>query len=458
MRRKSAHKAKHEPHEQEYDEEETPPPPLNDTSLSMLNSKSTHSFNGGCGLGADKKNSSIFHTTKSKFATLSRNYKSNVSQSLVNRSSQLESSSENHDHAEFIIENWSSSDVKLWLENVGLLSSHVKSALRHIRTGGQLLQAAGAMSDSDLDKTFAIESKYCQMHRRKVRLALNDLLTYGQKAAPSKLADISTHWLCSTWLVDVGLVNLKECFKANLIDGRVLASLQKRDLEKYLGICKRTQQTSLLLAIDLLRQYDFDIKRIESLRKFNRQHDINDAHLWTNDQFVDWLKTVNLQVFIKKVNDSGLHGGLCLPAGDVHFNVDFLYECLAVSEIEPKYLNMKQSIDDQIQLLRRKSPPLQIAITKSSSFVRMSTVAVNGSHPSSSAAAETSTSSSRANKFNLRGSLGRALGKKCKQRTIGAPLIDDITFKRIESGHRMVEIQKHPTNTASSMLIPHSAV
>lgn len=461
MRRKSTHKTKPD-QEQEYPEEDLD----NNTSLSMLNSKSTHSFNGGCGGGvlADKKNSSIFNTTKSKFATLSRNYKSNLSQS--NRS-QVESSVQlNRQSIEFIIENWSTSDVKLWMENIGLLSTHVKSALKHIKTGKQLLNAAlGGMSDSDLDKIFAIESKYCQMHRRKIRLALNDLLSAStttktsQKCKHPKLADISTHWLCSTWLVDVGLVNLKECFKLNLIDGRVLASLQKKDLEKYLGICKRTHQTSLLLAIDLLRKYDFDIKRIESLRKFNRQHDINDAHLWTNDQFADWLKTVNLQLFIKKLSESGLHGGLCLLEATTHFNVDFLYESLGVSEIEPKYLNMKKIIDDEIQLLR--SPSMQIGITKSSSFIRM--LANNANSGSS---AETSTSSKN-NKFNLRGSLGRALGKKCKQRTaagadstyIGAPLIDDITFKRIESGHKMVEIQKPPPSTnASSMIIPHTVV
>lgn len=66
--------------------------------------------------------------------------------------------------------------------------------------------------------------------------------------------------MCNTWLKDIGLIQLQGIFKLNLIDGRVLASLQRKDLEKYLGISKRSLQTSLLLAIEFLKKHEFDIQ------------------------------------------------------------------------------------------------------------------------------------------------------------------------------------------------------
>ena len=56
------------------------------------------------------------------------------------------------------------------------------------------------------------------------------------------------------------MIQLQGIFKLNLIDGRVLASLQRKDLEKYLGISKRNLQTSLLLAIEFLKKHEFDIQ------------------------------------------------------------------------------------------------------------------------------------------------------------------------------------------------------
>jgi hypothetical protein len=41
--------------------------------------------------------------------------------------------------------------------------------------------------------------------------------------------------------------------------------------------------------------------------------------------------------------------------------------------------------------------------------------------------------------FTLRGSLGRALGKK-PRREISSPLIDDLTYRRIEYNHKIVDV------------------
>ena len=52
----------------------------------------------------------------------------------------------------------------------------------------------------------------------------------------------------------------QQIFQANLVDGRLLASLQRKDLDKHFGIRKRIHQTSILLGIELLRKFDFDIE------------------------------------------------------------------------------------------------------------------------------------------------------------------------------------------------------
>ena len=146
-------------------------------------------------------------------------------------------------------------------------SSHVKSGLKHIKTGKQLLaNNNSSMSDADLEKIFSLSNP---MHRRKLRLAIDDLKCQASsvKCKYPKLCEISNDWLCNVWLVDTGLCHLRDTFKLNLIDGNVLASLQRKDLEKYLGVNKRTQQTSLLAGVDLLRKYDFDVKKVEDMRK-----------------------------------------------------------------------------------------------------------------------------------------------------------------------------------------------
>ncbi len=149
------------------------------------------------------------------------------------------------------------------------------------------------MSDSELEKIFLINNG---LHRRKLKLAIEDLKS-PEKMKYDKLGEIGNEWLCDVWLKEVGLCQLLDAFKMHLIDGRVLASLSKKDLEKYFGLPKKSVQTSLFLAIDLLRKYEFDVAAIRTARlnvlNDNRPVEVS---LWTNENFCGWLKLVNLQV------------------------------------------------------------------------------------------------------------------------------------------------------------------
>lgn len=74
----------------------------------------------------------------------------------------------------------------------------------------------------------------------------------------SKASEMDHHWVATSWLSDVGLPQYCQTFQTHLVDGRVLNSLSRRDLEKFFNISDHFHQTSLLLAIQLLQMLSFD--------------------------------------------------------------------------------------------------------------------------------------------------------------------------------------------------------
>lgn len=74
----------------------------------------------------------------------------------------------------------------------------------------------------------------------------------------SKAADMDHHWVAKAWLSDMGLPQYSQAFHNHLVDGRMLNSLTRRDLERHLSITKKFHQVSLLLGIELLHLLNFD--------------------------------------------------------------------------------------------------------------------------------------------------------------------------------------------------------
>lgn len=64
--------------------------------------------------------------------------------------------------------------------------------------------------------------------------------------------------MAKAWLSDVGLPQYSQAFHTHLVDGRLLNSLTRRDLERYLNVTKKSHQASLLLGIELLQLLHFD--------------------------------------------------------------------------------------------------------------------------------------------------------------------------------------------------------
>jgi len=75
------------------------------------------------------------------------------------------------------------------------------------------------------------------------------------------------HWVAKAWLSDVGLPQYSQAFHNHLVDGRLLNSLTRRDLERHLNITKKIHQVSLLLGIELLHLLSFDKEVSEFLRR-----------------------------------------------------------------------------------------------------------------------------------------------------------------------------------------------
>ena len=65
-------------------------------------------------------------------------------------------------------------------------------------------------------------------------------------------------WVAHRWIKDCGLSQYSQVFEEHLVDGRLLNALTKKDLEKHLGIHRKFHQVSILHAVQLLRNINFD--------------------------------------------------------------------------------------------------------------------------------------------------------------------------------------------------------
>jgi len=93
------------------------------------------------------------------------------------------------------------------------------------------------------------------------------------------------------WANDCGLPHLTEVLANNLVDGRVLNSLSREDLKKYLKIVKKLDQLSFLCGVELLRMHEFNREAIQDHRDTSRN-----PLYWTNRDVYDWLKDIRMQV------------------------------------------------------------------------------------------------------------------------------------------------------------------
>ncbi|XP_022254106.1 kazrin-like isoform X2 [Limulus polyphemus] len=124
-----------------------------------------------------------------------------------------------------------------------------------------------------------------------------------------KISLLTHIWVVEEWLPSLGLAMYSEHFKSQLVDGRVLDTLTKKDLEKHLHVCRKFHQVSVIHAIHLLRLVKFD-KQVLIQRRSHSEHMDLDPVVWTNQRFIRWVKSIDLAEYAENLQDSGVHGAL----------------------------------------------------------------------------------------------------------------------------------------------------
>ncbi|XP_053288891.1 kazrin-A [Pleuronectes platessa] len=135
------------------------------------------------------------------------------------------------------------------------------------------------------------------------------------------------HWVSTSWLSDVGLPQYSQTFQSNLVDGRVLNSLSRRDLERFLNIGDQFHQTSLLLAIQLLQILSFDKEALQA-RRAKCEHQDWDPIVWTCHRVMKWIRDIDLKEFADNLQGKGINGAVL--ALDPSFDTDAMAKALCI--------------------------------------------------------------------------------------------------------------------------------
>ncbi|MGH0156401.1 UNVERIFIED_CONTAM: hypothetical protein FKN15_034136 [Acipenser sinensis] len=125
----------------------------------------------------------------------------------------------------------------------------------------------------------------------------------------SKAADMDHHWVAKAWLSDIGLPQYSQAFQNHLVDGRMLSSLGRRDLEKYLSVSKKLHQVSIMLAIELLHLLSFD-KEVLQERRSHCENQNTDPIVWTSQRVMKWIRDIDLKEYVDSLQNSGVHGAV----------------------------------------------------------------------------------------------------------------------------------------------------
>ncbi|XP_076320602.1 kazrin-like isoform X2 [Tachypleus tridentatus] len=240
------------------------------------------------------------------------------------------------------MEKWKAATVLSWLEVSLGMPQYGSKCAENIKSGKVLLE----LSDEEMEVGLGITNA---MHRRKLRLAIEEHRDPSSCLNP-KINLLSHIWMVEEWLPSLGLSMYSEAFKFQLMDGRVLDTLTKKDLEKYLNVSRKFHQTSLMHAIHLLRIVKFDKQVLEQRRSRSEHMDL-DPLVWTNQRFIKWVQSIDLVEYAENLKDSGVHGALIVL--ELSFTADTMATALGIptsKNIIRRHL--KTELDNLIQPAR----------------------------------------------------------------------------------------------------------
>ncbi|KAK1799652.1 hypothetical protein P4O66_006192, partial [Electrophorus voltai] len=197
---------------------------------------------------------------------------------------------------------WKAGTVQAWLEVVMAMPMYIQACSENVKGGKVLL----GLTDEDLELGLGVSTP---LHRRKLRLAIEDYREAESGAGLSKAADMDHRWVCKTWLSDVGLPQYAQVFQTQLVDGRVLCSLTRQDLETDFSITNQFHVRSLLAGIQLLLLVGLD-KEVLQARRAQCEHQDVDPVVWSNHRVIKWVRDIDLKEYADSLQNSGVHGAV----------------------------------------------------------------------------------------------------------------------------------------------------
>ncbi|KAK8726116.1 hypothetical protein OTU49_010380, partial [Cherax quadricarinatus] len=303
------------------------------------------------------------------------------------------------------LERWKAPTVLAWLEVTLGMPQYGAMCAENVRSGKVLLE----LSDSELEAGLGITHP---MHRKKLRLAIEELREPRVSRFP-RISALGHTWVSSEWLPDLGLPHYSDTFANNLVDGRLLEALTKKELEKYLGVHRKFHQASIIHGVHLLRIVRFDRQVLAERR---RQCDLIDTDpvVWTNMRWVRWARSIDLAEYADNLKDSGVHGALVVLESS--FTADTMATALGIpqskniirrhlaTELESLVNPARQQLDEQARyakLERRRQEKLAAGGSLGRSFSRSYGTGLERGEKDKRRA-------------SLRGSLSRALGLRLR--------------------------------------------
>ncbi|XP_039442431.1 kazrin-like isoform X2 [Culex pipiens pallens] len=199
------------------------------------------------------------------------------------------------------MERWRASQVLAWLEVALGMPQYSARCAENVKSGKVLLE----LSDAELESGLGTSHP---MHRKKLRLAIEEQRRPELVRYPT-IGQLGHTWVASEWLPDIGLPQYGESFMHSLVDARMLDTLSKKELEKYLGVTRKFHQASIVHGIHVLRIMKYDRQSL-AMRRLQSENVDTDPIVWTNQRFIRWARSIDLGEYADNLKDSGVHGGL----------------------------------------------------------------------------------------------------------------------------------------------------
>ncbi|XP_028393805.1 kazrin-like isoform X2 [Dendronephthya gigantea] len=204
-------------------------------------------------------------------------------------------------HKTIPISQWKSPAVIAFLHVHLQMPMYTDRCMENVKSGKILAD----MSDTELSKSLGIIS---YIHRRKIRLAIEDFRHPASVKYP-KMGDVDHHYVAHDWLTHIGLSQYAFTFETQMVDGRLLSTMTRKDIEKYLNITSKPHQDSILFGVELLKHLGFDREVLAKRKEKCDEYD-HDPIVWSNERVIRWCESINLKEYSNNLRSSGVFGGL----------------------------------------------------------------------------------------------------------------------------------------------------